>query len=542
MKKFIAVAAVTALFCTQSADAYQFNGNRWNRTAISGPGLLQGDPTTITWGFVPDGTLLSGVGPSDFISKFDSRFGAGPGGSDLTQRPWFTYFEQSFDRFAQLSGLSYVYEPADDGVTQGTSTFAGFVGTRADVRIGGDFLDGPSGVLAFNNFPQNGDMTLDTGDMGFFGTALNNYRRLRNVVMHEHGHGTGYFHVESSNSGQLMEPFIQTFFDGPQFDDILGIHRGYGDFYEKSNGGAGNNVAGNATDLGVILNNNSAAIGSDADVVFVQSSETDFVSIDDNGDIDFYAFTVNGPSLVDITLEPVGPTYNQGPQGGSQSPFVTSQLSNLEVALFDTNGTSLLAQDNSGGLGQIDSILDYNLSASGEYFVRVTGAANMVQMYELSVAVESGVVIDPGDFDGNGAYECADVDALVAAIVSGDNDPTYDLTGEGVVNNGDLQEWLGLAGAANLDSQNPYLLGDANLDGTVDGQDFVLWNANKFDPTAQWCAGDFNADGLVDGQDFVVWNQNKFTSADGHAAAVPEPAGLLAMLLGLGFLGWRNRG
>ena len=32
----------------------------------------------------------------------------------------------------------------------------------------------------------------------------------------------------------------------------------------------------------------------------------------------------------------------------------------------------------------------------------------------------------------------------------------------------------------NLPSGNPYLLGDANLDGTVDGQDFLIWNSNKF--------------------------------------------------------------
>jgi hypothetical protein len=58
-------------------------------------------------------------------------------------------------------------------------------------------------------------------------------------------------------------------------------------------------------------------------------------------------------------------------------------------------------------------------------------------------------------------------------------------------------------------------LGDANLDGFVDGLDFIIWNDHKFTAEAAWCAGDFNADGFVDGQDFIVWNANKFTSADG---------------------------
>ena len=79
------------------------------------------------------------------------------------------------------------------------------------------------------------------------------------------------------------------------------------------------------------------------------------------------------------------------------------------------------------------------------------------------------------------------------------------------------------AGAANLASGNPYLVGDANLDGNVDGADFVAWNSNKFTAVAAWCSGDLNSDGLVDGSDFIAWNDNKFTSADAAMIAVPEP-------------------
>ncbi|GIS63309.1 MAG: hypothetical protein CM1200mP2_55340 [Planctomycetaceae bacterium] len=33
-----------------------------------------------------------------------------------------------------------------------------------------------------------------------------------------------------------MEPFASTSFDGPQYDDILAVHRSYGDVFESGSG------------------------------------------------------------------------------------------------------------------------------------------------------------------------------------------------------------------------------------------------------------------------------------------------------------------
>ena len=144
----------------------------------------------------------------------------------------------------------------------------------------------------------------------------------------------------------------------------------------------------------------------------------------------------------------------------------------------------------------------------------------------------------PGDFDRDTKYTTADVDELVANIAAGSAPLAYDLDGNGQVNRDDLQAWLAIAGAANLGEGRSYLMADANLDGVVDGIDFIAWNDHKFSNTAAWSAGDFNADGSVDGNDFITWNILKFLAAD--AVAVPEPTVGWGALLLVGFWGRRN--
>ncbi len=178
------------------------------------------------------------------------------------------------------------------------------------------------------------------------------------------------------------------------------------------------------------------------------------------------------------------------------------------------------------GLGMLDWFAD-----SSDAGVTWTYAGDPGPFFPYMIQVD--VELPSGDFDGNGLYECADVDALTADIAAATNTPVYDLTGDALVDLADLDAWLTEAGQANLSSQNAYLYGDADLDGVVDGSDFIVWNAHKFTQVAAWCSGDFNADGVVDGVDFIAWNAHKFTSADVGASPVPEPgaAGILAMVL-----------
>jgi hypothetical protein len=69
------------------------------------------------------------------------------------------------------------------------------------------------------------------------------------------------------------------------------------------------------------------------------------------------------------------------------------------------------------------------------------------------------------------------------------------------------------------------------LDGVVDGQDFNIWNQNRFTSYATWLVGDFDGDRTVDGRDFNIWNENRFSAAvgaDDHVGAGRVPRAPLA--------------
>ena len=423
-------------------------GARWSTTATDGGGLSQGDPTTLTWSFVPDGTGFAGgcgvtgesTDDSDLIAFLDQQFGSGPGGTDLTMRPWFTYFQEVFDRWEELTGITYTYEANDDGVIDGEDFggggSSGVLGERGDVRIGGHRLDGNSGVLACNYFPNNGDMIFDTDD-NFYNS--NNILGFKNVISHEHGHGLGFAHSCPVNQSKLMEPFVSTAFDGPQEDDILAGNRQYGDPNEN------NNTSATAKSLGTVSNGNPL-------------SEI-MVSIDDDLENDFYSFITTSTDDYNISITPTGTSYLSGPQlaNGSCDPgtnFNALIESNIGVELIDSDGVTILATSNAQAAGIGENICNSSLSA-GTFFIRVFGDANSVQMYDIEIeqgtatCASCSLVINEVDYDQGGTDDAEfielynpcgqniDLSTYSVELINGGNNNTYETINlSGTLNSG----------------------------------------------------------------------------------------------------------
>ena len=359
----------------------------WTRTSNGSSGL--GRPAVLTWSIVPDNSPLpTGLGEpvsnSRLIEFLDDvhHGGNSPGGDDLTQRDWWQLFHSSFERWDEISGIDFSYEPEDDGRRLGS--FGGAANTRGDHRIGGHSIDGQTSptFLAYNFFPNNSDMVIDTDEINRWSNSANNYRLFRNMLMHEIGHGVGLNHVEPTSQTKLMEPKISTRFDGPQYDDILGVQRLYGDANESGNG---NDFFQFATTLGSLLTDLTLSVGTDAADEFVALDETDFVSIDDDSDVDYFSFTAAESQVVNILLTPMGPTYSEGASENSTSPFDGSARSDLTLTLYDTDGTTVLASSDLLGLGMTETILNFELETAGDYYVRVGGKTNDAQFFQLDV-------------------------------------------------------------------------------------------------------------------------------------------------------------
>lgn len=116
------------------------------------------------------------------------------------------------------------------------------------------------------------------------------------------------------------------------------------------------------------------------------------------------------------------------------------------------------------------------------------------KMVELMLIVQA-------DFDDDELLTASDVQILIEQINSDDARMRYDITGDEIVDNKDLDRWL--HGFANTTH------GDSNLDGKVDFTDFLTVSGHFTSNTdAVWASGDFTGDKAVDFADFLIVSKN----------------------------------
>jgi hypothetical protein len=352
------------------------NNSRW-------PGS-QGDPVNLSWSFCPDGMSIpngigEGTGTNEIFSRLDSLFSAQGG-----RATWINRFQMVMDRWQELSGINYTRvkfngNDWDDGASWSSN---GSPNARGDIRICMKPIDGGNGILAYNFFPGNGsggNMVLDRQEN--WASANNTNRFMRNIISHENGHGIGINHVCPANQSKLMEPFISTAYDGPRHDDVRAVQRHYGDPYEKDD----TTVA--ATDLGTLA---PGSITRPSDVPGASIPFGSICSIDANGENDYFEFTLGGPAQLILNVDPVGHTYQQGPQQGNCNTgnnYNSLAVADLSLQIVASNGIDVIAQALNNPVGQGES-LTVNLSG-GTYFARVfeNNSPSQSQLYSIEFEI-----------------------------------------------------------------------------------------------------------------------------------------------------------
>ncbi len=190
----------------------------------------------------------------------------------------------------------------------------------------------------------------------------------------------------------------------------------------------------------------------------------------------------------------------------------------VEDIIYSQNAKFNAAVDvNGDGLGD-----DRDLFALGDELV-IAGAGQTV----LDSYVE--LLLDRGDVDDSDTTDVADVVALYTNF--GSTDWLYDLNVDGVTDTADVETMVTEVFRS--------AMGDFDLNGAVDGDDFLLWQRGVVDGTL-YTDGDADLDGDVDLDDLSIWrNAFGFTrtplqaieSGGGALSSVPEPSS--AVLVGV---------
>ncbi len=228
--------------------------------------------------------------------------------------------------------------------------------------------------------------------------------------------------------------------------------------------------------------------------------------------------TIQGPGSSVLTINGTGAglgsalTINAG---------VIAEIENLALTLaaITNNGTLMVA--GTTVVGQINGtgalVVGSETVPATLQFASGSGASTQTS---LTVSPGSTLDINNNRFIIDYGSGTDPIASIAADIISGYHNGRW--TGTGITSTAAQSNYgsYGIGYADSADPNNPAglasgtieimytLLGDANLDGTVNAEDFTLFSSHLGQSGMMWDDGDFNYDGTVNSEDFTPLSDN----------------------------------